>query len=408
MNSKITQKKKTKSIFFIIIFFTYIFTNAFYVIFETSSVRDSMIIGIVGCLFILLLNNNVDIFNINKRYIRIVFFVNFLIMLQFLLSMMLLENQDVPRLISSWLLMGLVLIVAPFLSNYMETVDEKSFDKVIVWGYYFLTVIGLVSLVLIKFNILHNKNMIIFSEPSHFALVYLPFLLYRVYLTEKIKRVINILLGLFLAFGIGNLTLLVGVCSIMILAYWKKKVMIFTIILMAVLMIKFGVIENIAYFRDRLEIDSNTMNLSTLVWLSGWERAYLAFTGTYGVGIGLQQMGIIGDLGIYMDQIYAILNGNYLNMMDGGSTGSKIICELGILGIVFVLVYVIYFIKTIIKIIRNRVNSNKEIYCLSIFFMMFVQLFVRGVGYFEPYTFMFFAAVYWLVYKNNTNKVNNN
>ncbi|MBU3213955.1 hypothetical protein LL033_14335 [Clostridium estertheticum] len=390
-----------KIFFYILLFVVYILDNAAFVVLKATSQKSSMIIGLVSCIFIFIIIGEKKVFTINKRYFTIIICLLIVISLQFIFSSVIFANVDMQRFISSCLLMIIVLAIAPLFADFMELVDEISFNEVINFAYCFMTTIGVISLLLIKFNLVNNKSMIIFSEPSHFAFVYLPFLLYRAYSATKNKRLLSILVGLILAIEIENLTLLVGICLIIILVYWKKKRMAITIICIGFIVINIAGVDKIAYFTDRLQITSQTSNISALVWLSGWERAYLSFFDSYGLGVGFQQMGIIGQIGKYMNYLSGIIGGEYLNMFDGGSTGAKIIDELGVLGVMLIVVYLIYFFRIMKSFVTNKVSSNIELFLLSVYIMFSIQLFVRGIGYFSPSAFMFFVSIYWIAFKRN-------
>lgn len=403
-------KKKNKNIFMIIIFLSYILSNSIFLILRTTSLRNSMIVGMIICLFFLLAVNNKKIFSINKEYLVKILILATLGLLQFFCSRIIFKDVNLSRFLGSYLLILICLLISPFFLNFIKLVDEVSYNSVIIYGYYFMTTIGVISTVLNKINVLHGKNMIIFSEPSHFALVYLPFLLYKAYCCEKNKKLLSILIGVIIAIAIENLTLMVGICVIIMLVYFQKRNVVRSVITMILIIstlllaIKFLGTDKVAYFSDRLQFSSETNNLSTLVWLSGWERAYLSFINSYGIGIGFQQMGIVGEVGNYMHSIYKIMGGFYLNMTDGGSTGSKLIAEVGIVGVILIVIYIVNFLKIAQKFIGKKIDSNKELFLLSIYVMMSMQLFVRGVGYFSPSTFMFFVAVYWVCVNNNKYK----
>ena len=154
------------------------------------------------------------------------------------------------------------------------------------------------------------------------------------------------------------------------------------------------------YFLNRIDF-AETKNLSALVFLSGWERAFLNLKDTFFYGVGFQQFGIVGELGSYQ-KILGSLGFEKLNLYDGRSTGSKLIGELGILGIALISIYLIYFIKIFLtlKKIINKNTSLQFVFFASIFLMSSVEFFIRGVGYFSPTMFLFFASIMFFMKKN--------
>ena len=398
-----------KNIFIILLFAGYIINNVVFIAFNSTSQRNSMILGLAICGFIFIIISKKNIFTMNKRYFLIIISMYAFITLQFILSRLIFADVDVSRFISSSLLIMILLFFSPVFANFMSLVDETSFDEVINSAYYFMTLIGFISLALIKFNLVNSKSMILFTEPSHFAFVYLPFLLYKVYSSTKNKKLIHLALALVLTISIENLTLFVGICLTVILVFWKNKRIIVGIVCAGFVAIKLASLANfIAYFIARLQITSDITNLTTLVWLSGWERAYLALINSYGLGVGFQQMGIVGEIGKYMYSMFVILGGKYLNLFDGGSTGAKLIAELGILGIILVIIYIIFFVRITKAFAGKKIYNNIELFFMSIYIMFSIQIFIRGIGYFSPSSFMFLVSIYWIAFKRNALKKKTN
>jgi hypothetical protein len=146
-----------------------------------------------------------------------------------------------------------------------------------------------------------------------------------------------------------------------------------------------------------MEISADNPNASSLVLASGFERAYLAFIESFPLCAGYQQMGVVGPNGIYMD-ILNQMNLWQLNSFDGGSTASKIIFEFGLLGVLFIFLYLFYFLK-IYKILRHQPSLIKldgdyfRLFRICCFFAFILSLFVRGSGYFSITTFLFLLSL---------------
>lgn len=195
---------------------------------------------------------------------------------------------------------------------------------------------------------------------------------------------------------VENLTLLAGVGIIFVITYWSYKFkFLMLILIMYVVIISFGLNE-FQYYFDRLNISIQSNNLSVLVWVSGWERAFIYIIDSYGVGLGFQRLGYVGKLGVALERIGIILGGSYINMNDGASVAPKLIAETGVIGITLIITYLKYFIKILQSFIKERITNVKSIFFCSVYIMFFVQLFVRGVGYFSPSTYFFLASIYWL------------
>lgn len=242
---------------------------------------------------------------------------------------------------------------------------------------------------------LSEKPVLLFIEPSHLAIVFLPFALYRIITVKGQKKTYPILFIFMAAMLIQNATLLLGCILAAVIALPIRTFLIFGFLGILVFYL-FG----IDYFLERVDfIESN--NVSTLAYLSGWERAYLNFRETFGTGVGFQQFGIVGSKGQIMN-ILNDLGAPDLCLRDGATVGSKVIGEFGALGILCIVVYIIYCIKGaryLSKISANKILnvSRHDILFQSFFVMYIVDILVRGTAYFSSATFIFIASLIWII-----------
>ena len=153
---------------------------------------------------------------------------------------------------------------------------------------------------------------------------------------------------------------------------------------------------NLDYFLVRISIFSGSHNPSLLAYLSGWERAYLSFTSSYGFGLGFQQLGIVGPQGDIQVLLQDVVGTNVVLLKGGGSLGSKVIAEMGLLGLIFVLFYIYFAIKILLKIMLRQIKGSKNIFFLGIYLFFSIEFFVRGMGYFSLLSFMFISSLYWI------------
>lgn len=197
-----------------------------------------------------------------------------------------------------------------------------------------------------------------------------------------------------------NLTLLIGLVLVS-LVYSIKKTFFYIILIFSIyIFFNIQLEYNIKYFTDRFEFQE-VQNVSTLAFFSGWERAYLSLSETNFFGVGFNQLGIVGPSGIYHQQL-ELYDLQLVSLKDGGSVAPKLIAELGFLGIIMLLIYLFYFIKKlhIIKI-KNLTFSYLDTFYHSIFIMSFINLFVRGSGYFSPIFFLFLSSIIYFCTNNN-------
>ena len=126
----------------------------------------------------------------------------------------------------------------------------------------------------------------------------------------------------------------------------------------------------------------------------------MSFTETYGFGLGFNQLGIVGPQGELQPLIQTLTDGvSRLNVRDGGSTGSKLIAETGLLGLVLLMFYFFSSINILKQLIKRRLKSFKDIFFCGVFLIFSIELFVRGMGYFSILSFLFLSSIYW-IYRN--------
>lgn len=292
-----------------------------------------------------------------------------------------------------------ILIMAYVSSCYAQTLwlcSEEILKRSVFYLFAFLCLIGIISILLQKTEIIHDKSMILFPEPSAFALVFIPIFSFCLYYTRGGGLLLLYILSLGIALGIQNLTMLVG---IVISVFVMKKITIRQTIVILLGAWIFSMILSdldISYYTSRLDF-KNTTNLSVLVYLSGIERAFLNFITSYGLGIGFQQMGVNGEIGIYQ-QILAELDAPMLNIYDGSFISSKLISEFGVIGALMCIFYFFYFSRFYLRFKKSKRYSPQYILAYSFYMCFFIPLFIRGAGYINPYVFMLFSSIFLCKY----------
>jgi len=234
-----------------------------------------------------------------------------------------------------------------------------------------------------------------YNERSHYALGLAPFLLYQVVLDTK-RRWIWVIFAVMVALTVKSLTLIIVVLLIFAVIMPISVTIIFTIFIVASVL---GVGDQFLYYIDRAALSSESSNFSNLVYLSGWERAWLSMNETLGFGYGLNQLGIVGNPGTIMSTL-SELNAEGLNALDGSTVASKLIAEFGVVGVLMLLIYVRLFLKGV-RFVRSAMNKISEVSRIELFFWSCMityslDLFIRGAGYFSAESFMFFGALWGL------------
>ena len=241
---------------------------------------------------------------------------------------------------------------------------------------------------------------VFFNENSHYALSFGPFLLYMVVLSNLTKKLLFLILGFLIALSLQSLTLLVVVIAIFFLTLRLKKLLFFALIGITILFTTIDYID-VGYYSSRIDFSDTNTNLSTLSFTNGWEKAFLNLKDSYGIGIGFQQLGFVGSEGEIL-QILKEMGFENLNLHDGNNVASKLLSEFGILAVMVLFAYFVYFARSAkwlhkVSVIEGKTVDCKKVFFLSCFFMFFIDLFIRGAGYFSSSGFLFIASIVWFV-----------
>ncbi|MGB3470876.1 MAG: hypothetical protein WBA51_08660 [Erythrobacter sp.] len=230
-----------------------------------------------------------------------------------------------------------------------------------------------------------------FTEPSHFALAIMPFFVYSVTVANPLWRLSMLAVATAIVLALQSLSLGVGVIIAAVCCLRSTWLTLFLLVAGLIL-----ASLDLSYFTDRLDFSYGNDNLSTLVFRQGVEISMIALAETKGWGIGFQRLGFTDLYSVSSNLLYA-LTGDDLNLRDGGFTAAKLIVELGAIGAILLLGYLYYLMYAILKLRRaaliDATADRGTLFALSCFVGAFVELFVRGAGYFTPTMLLLIAAV---------------
>ena len=370
-----------------------IFPSVFRMIFGESSIRNGLIMAMV-MFFVLAIPFGLRYF-VTSKIILANLSILFMVCCFHLISALFYPDADHVRVLGSIMLLLVMSFMSLVFVTTLDTLRTEAFHKIILAGSHFLIFLGYLVIVLNVTSIRPGRNMILFTEPSHYAICLVPFLFYAAYASSKERyTILYILSGVGIGLILKSLTLLVGCLMIIVLCFGRR---VFKLTFMIALAAVATLFLDLDYFSQRLDMSSDNENLSTLVFLSGWERAYLSFNGSYGFGLGFNQLGIVGPQGELQPLIQSLTDGvSRLNVRDGGSTASKLIAETGWLGLALLIFYFFSSINILKQLIMRRLHGSKDIFFCGIFLIFSIELFVRGMGYFSILSFLFLSSIYWL------------
>jgi len=296
----------------------------------------------------------------------------------------------------------LMVYFASCFANNISYLSDSTIKKASFRMFYILCAIGMVGAVLIIGGVVQDKSMVFFSEPSAFALIFLPFFSFALFYARGTTTIIIFIVSFSIALAVQNLTLLVGLVFCVI-TLKKVRILPFAVAFCLMLFVWtfYQFTYDYTYFSSRLSF-ANSTNFSVLVYLSGLERAFLNFTESLGLGAGFQQMGYNGVVG-ESQKVLESLGAGHLNLYDGSFIASKFISEFGLIGLIFCILFTLKFIKSFISFNSKKSYSAQHVlaYCFLLSFI--IPLFIRGAGYLNPYVFMMLSSMF--MYRNLSKKV---
>jgi hypothetical protein len=139
----------------------------------------------------------------------------------------------------------------------------------------------------------------------------------------------------------------------------------------------------------------DTENTSSLVYLQGWQDAWVNIVRTHGLGLGFNMMGCHPLPDVPARTILALEGLEELNAQDGSILFGKIVSEAGVGGIVFYSAIIWWWVR-LEKRIRaaedgaGRLAASTQ---AALIFCFVVSSFIRSVGYFSGGMLLWIAAV---------------
>jgi hypothetical protein len=218
-----------------------------------------------------------------------------------------------------------------------------------------------------------------FNEPSHFAIMFTPFLIFSCVRARGLSRYAIWLVGMLIAAALQNLTL-VASCAVAALAFVRGAAVIPVVLISLIL----GTTVDLTYYLSRVDLASDNPNLSALAYIQGWQLIGESLTHSGGWGLGFQQLGLNGTSVPAAQAIYAQI-GVAENLLDGAFNFSKVVSEFGAFGVLLTLAFLKLWwrsIRTLRSIASGESCSSAEIFARCVIAGYIIEMFVRGAGYF--------------------------
>lgn len=336
---------------------------------------------------------------INERASHVVTGGLLLVLLLHLLIASLLGPVDLIRATVSFVPMALTLLAGAALANLLKAANAADLHLGLMRCFCMLCAVGLLGATGWGPPSLAPNEWIRpvfpFSEPSTFALVFTPVLMYACVSTRGSVRFGWMVLGVACTLLIQNLTLVIGLLLVALVSLRKRSLVILT------LPVVLGVAQlDVSYYVERLDLSGEVQNFSNLVYVQGWQMIDESLTRSSGFGLGFQQLGVFGTDVAAAELIRSLRDGEDLNVLDGGFGFAKLGGELGALGLLLAMIYGAMALRSIAalrRISRGTLRSTPAMtlaYCSIVGYL--VELFVRSAGYFTG-TALLMCASLWLL-----------
>jgi hypothetical protein len=239
-----------------------------------------------------------------------------------------------------------------------------------------------------------NQPMFPFGEPSHFALAFLPSLISTTILARPSARIVIILSTFAAALLLPSTTLAIG--AIIAAGITFSRRLSVTLPVGALLLVG-ALISAPNYFKTRLTLNTESQNLSALVYLQGLLAAKNGVLETHGLGFGFQLLGT--EPPNEATDLIELIASSSFNRMDGGFLAAKIVAEFGAMGVAILAIFTAIAIRALIQLIKlsqlarhERRQHVWQVFRLACQVALLPELYVRGYGYFSPGFMLFMSS----------------
>lgn len=274
------------------------------------------------------------------------------------------------------------------LSYALKTATPRQIDtmaRVCFWAFMGIILLRLAHLE--PATAAYHKPVFPFSEPSHFALAFGPFYLYRSVTARRKHQLAWLAFGVAVAVTLRSETFLAFTFGAAILC---RRLLLLTSV--AALAILTTAATHLSYFTSRTDITAHSRNLSVLVYIQGWEFLWRSLVLSRGWGLGFQQLGTFPLHLAITRLIRRYANGTALNTMGGSFVLSKLGSEFGIFGLLLTVAFSALCLTSIAKL-RRLAHMQHDTFARCVIVAFGVDMFIRGTGYFYGAALLFLGAL---------------
>ena len=234
-----------------------------------------------------------------------------------------------------------------------------------------------------------------FTEPSFLAFTIAPVLIYFCVTKSLIYRWVAVAALAAFAVTVSNLTT-VATCILAIFTFarlWQIGGAVFAGYLV------WPYVDQ-DYFLDRVTLTENTVNLTALVYLQGWQLLQESLEVTKGWGRGIQQLGIGYTYTLASYRINQLM-GYDVNILDGGFLLAKTGSEFGVLGLAAIGVLTLVAGFALLRLrafAHGKANlSRPTVLAYSSVVGSMAEIYLRGSTYFTGTMLLLSASIFFLL-----------
>jgi hypothetical protein len=263
------------------------------------------------------------------------------------------------RAAGSALILLLVLLSGCLLGAALGAASSRSIDRATNACFFTFCLVALTG-ISPQTSATSAKALFAFTEPSHFALIFGPFFLFRCIRSRGASRLFILAIGEAIAGTLQNLTLLT-ICALAAALCLRGLVLIPVIGLLTMALASLELLE-LTYYTERLDLSGDNTNLSAAVYLQGWQLIGESWERSHGWGVGLRQLGMHGTEVPAADIIFSITK-NEGDLRDGVFQLANIVSEFGAIGIGLLLWFLVKAFKAareLRKAARGRQHSFRS------------------------------------------------
>lgn len=298
---------------------------------------------------------------------------------------------DLGRAGASLVPLLLVLMGGHALSQLISGANGQAVDRAMRLTFYILCLVAIAGILGLAPPTTRpvTKPVFPFTEPSHFALAFVPLLMYRCVTTTTVRRLLLLASGLLIAVLLENLTLVAG-CFLVAVVSLRLPLLMLALAAAALIATQI----DLSYYVGRLDLSTENQNLSSLAFLQGWQMMGESWDRSGGWGLGFQQLGVRGT-DVDAAQLVEVLARTPLNIFDGSFTASKLVSEFGLIGIGLLTGYLLLATVSVRALKRAR-GDSRIVFAHCVLVSYGLELGLRGSGYFTASVLLMIAAL-WLL-----------